>query len=72
MAAAAILSFEKLWSIHYSLSIPQQIGVNIKYRPAARKTENINVKNYNNLKRGVYRPDCTCKTAKMIYKKYSH
>ena len=31
-----------------------------------------NVKNYISSKRGVYRPDCTYKTAKMIYQKYSH
>ena len=42
-------------------------GVNIKYMPAGRKTANINVKNYINLIRGVYRPDNTYKTAKMIY-----
>ena len=28
-----------------------------------------NVKNYNSLKRGVYRPDCTYKTAKIILRK---
>ena len=26
-----------------------------------------NVKNYTSIKRGVYRPDCTHKTAKMIF-----
>ena len=47
--------------------------VNIKYRPAGRKTANINVKKLNSsLKRGVYRPDSTYKTAKMIYQEYSH
>ena len=46
--------------------------VYIKYRRAARKTANINVKNYMSLKRGVYRPDSTYKTAKMIYQRYSH
>ena len=46
--------------------------VNTKYRPAGRKTANINVKNYISLNRGVYRPDSTYKTAKMIYQKYSH
>ena len=45
---------------------------NIKYRPSGRKTANINVKNYCSLKRGVYRPDSTYKTAKMIYQNYSH
>ena len=43
--------------------------VYIKYRCAARKTANINVKNYKSLKHGVYRPDSTCKTAKMIYQR---
>ena len=33
---------------------------------------NINVKNYSSLKRGVYRPDSTYKTTKMIYQKCSH
>ena len=33
---------------------------------------NNNVKNYISLKRGVYRPDSTYKTAKVIYQKYSH
>ena len=33
---------------------------------------NINVTNYINLKRGVYRPDSTYETAKMIYQKLSH
>ena len=46
--------------------------VNIKYRPSGRTTANINVKNYSSSKRGVYRPDSTYKTAKMIYQKYSH
>ena len=32
----------------------------------------INVKNCISLKRGVYRPYCTYKTAKMIYQIYSH
>ena len=40
--------------------------------PSARKTANINVKNYIRSKRGVYRPECTYKTAKMNYQKYSH
>jgi hypothetical protein len=43
--------------------------VKIKYRHAARKTANINVKNYISLKRGVYRPPCTYKTAKIILSK---
>ena len=34
--------------------------------------QRINVKNYSSLKRGVYRPDSTYKTAKMIYQEYSH
>ena len=33
--------------------------VKIKYRTAVRKMANINIKIYNSLKRGVYRPDCT-------------
>ena len=37
-----------------------------------KKTANINVKNYISLKHGVYRPDSTYKTAKMIYQNYSH
>ena len=32
----------------------------------------INVKNYFSLKHGVYRPDSTYKTAKMIYQNYLH
>ena len=39
----------------------------ISYWATRGKTANINVKNYISLKRGVYRPDSTCKTAKMIY-----
>ena len=59
------------------ISIPSncfltKLVVYIKYRCAARKTANINIKNYLSLKRGVYRPDSTYKTAKMIYRKYSH
>ena len=46
--------------------------VNIKYWPAGRKTAYINVKNYSSCKRGVYRPDSTYKTAKLVYQKYSH
>ena len=46
--------------------------VNIKYRSAGKKTANINVKNYISLKHGVYRPDSTYKTAKMIHQRYSH
>ena len=40
--------------------------VNIDYRLAGRKTANIIDTNYLSLKRGVYRPDCTYKTAKMV------
>ena len=54
---------------HFSTIIPfvTKHVVNIKYRPAGRKTANIVVKNYISLERGVYRPDSTYKTAKMIY-----
>ena len=41
--------------------------VDIKYRPAGRKTANINVKNCYGLERGFYMPDGIYKTAKMIY-----
>ena len=37
-----------------------------KYRPAARKTAKNNVNNYIRLNRGINRPDCTYKTAKII------
>ena len=40
--------------------------VKMKYRPAARKTAIINVKNYNSVKRRVCGPDCTYKTAQII------
>ena len=32
----------------------------------------INVKNYNSLKRGVYRPDCRYHTTNLVYLKCSH
>ena len=46
--------------------------VNIRYRPAGRKTAKSDVKNYSIFKRGACRPDSTYKTAKMIYQKYPH
>jgi hypothetical protein len=46
--------------------------VNIECKLAGRKTANINDKNYFSLKHGVYRPDSTYKTAKMISQNFSH
>ena len=39
---------------------------------AGSKTTNITVENYIGSKRGVYRPDSTYKTAKIINQKYPH
>ena len=67
MAAAAQLNFFKC---DYFITIKPLLTKhvdNIKYRLAVRKTANIYVKNYISLKRGVYRPDCTSKTAKIIF-----
>ena len=71
-AAAAILNFERYGHFITIKPFLTKHVFDIKYRPAGRKTANINVKNHISLKRGVYRPDSTYKTAKMIYQKYSH
>ena len=71
MAAAAILIFKRCGLfITIKPFLTKHVG-NIKYRPAGKKTANINVKYYISLKRGVYRPDSTYKTSKMIYQNTS-
>ena len=62
------LLIEGIWIIHwnaYKVLLTKYV-VNIKYRPAGKKTANIIFNNYSSSSCGVYEPDCIYETAKMI------